>query len=67
MRADQVDVSWDVEKNKWLVRVQAGDEVIRRHSGLPRSATEQQLRSAAQQIMQDEGYETEGAPVAIHS
>jgi hypothetical protein len=30
MRADNVEVSWNNAEPKWLVRIQAGKEVIRR-------------------------------------
>jgi hypothetical protein len=65
MRADLVEVSWDAEKKKWLVRIQAGDEVIRRHSDAPKDADEQALRSAAQKVMRDEGYEPTPAQMTI--
>jgi hypothetical protein len=65
MRADLVEVSWDAEKKKWLVRIQVGDEVIRRHSNAPRDADEQALRSAAQNVMQEEGYEPGPAQMTI--
>jgi hypothetical protein len=35
MRADNVEVSWDAAKAKWLIRIQAGEEVLRRHCDLP--------------------------------
>jgi len=59
MRADRVEVSWDAEKSNWLVRIKAGEEVIRRRCDLPRNADEQTLRSAAKKTLQDEGYEPE--------
>lgn len=31
MRADEVEVSWDSAKSKWLVRIVVGEEVVRRH------------------------------------
>jgi hypothetical protein len=58
MQADRVEVSWDEEKKKWLVRIQAGDEVIRRHSDALAGADEQALRSAAQNVLRDEGYDS---------
>ena len=64
MRADRVEVSWDNEKSKWLVRIVSGEEIIRRHCDLPKDVDEQTLRSAAQQTARDEGYETEG--INIH-
>jgi hypothetical protein len=54
---DRVQVSWDAAKSKWLVRIQAGEEVIRRHSDLPKNADEQTLRSTALKFVQEEGYE----------
>jgi hypothetical protein len=60
MRADRVEVSWEPNKSKWLVRIEAGEEVIRRHCDLPQNADEGALRSAAQKTVQDEGYELDG-------
>jgi hypothetical protein len=60
MRADRVEVSWEAQKSKWLVRIEAGEEVIRRHCDLPQNADEGTLRSAAQKTVQDEGYELNG-------
>ncbi len=65
MQADRVEVSWDDKKSSWLVRIETGEEVIRRHCKLPRDADEQALRSAAQQTLTDEGYQPDGTPVEI--
>ena len=65
MHADRVELSWDAAKSKWLVRIQAGDEVIRRHSSLPKDADEKTLRSLAQKTVQDEGYEPVPAELTI--
>jgi len=65
MRADSVDVSWDANKSKWLVRIQSGEEVIRRHCDLPKGADEPALRSAAEKTVQDEGYELDSAAISI--
>jgi len=65
MRADRVEVSWDPNKSNWLVRIQAGEEVIRRHCSLPRDADDNALRSAAQKTVQDEGYELDSANLTI--
>ena len=65
MRADRVEVSWDANKSSWLVRIQSGEEVIRRHCDLPRNADEQALRTAAQKTVQDEGYELDSAAMSI--
>jgi hypothetical protein len=65
MRADRVEVTWDANKSKWLVRIAMGEEVIRRPCDTPKSADEQTLRSAAQKIVQDEGYEVNAAQISI--
>jgi hypothetical protein len=65
MRADRAEVSWDASKSSWLVRIVAGEEVIRRHCDLPQGASEQELRAAAQKTLTDEGYESEGAAITI--
>ncbi|MHB8411804.1 MAG: hypothetical protein ACYDDI_07635 [Candidatus Acidiferrales bacterium] len=64
MHADRVEVSWDEEKSKWLVRIEVGEEVVRRHCDLPRDADEQSLRAAAQKTVADEGYEP-GAEITV--
>lgn len=65
MRADRVEISWDANKSKWLVRIQSGEEVIRRYCDLPKGADEAALRSAAQKTVQDEGYQSDSASVTI--
>jgi hypothetical protein len=65
MRADRVEVSFDKNKNDWVVRIQSGEEVIRRHRDLPKNADEQALRLAAQTVAQDEGYEADLSGITI--
>jgi len=60
-----VEVSWDAEKSKWLIRIAEGEEVIRRHCDLPRNADEGSLRTAAQKTVQDEGYEFDSSKLTI--
>ena len=57
MRADCVEISWDDSKSKWLVRIQMGEEVIRRYCDLPRNADERALQLSAAKTLQDEGFE----------
>ncbi len=64
MQADNVELLWDDSKSKWLVRIQVGEEVIRRFCNLPKTADERALQQAAQQTLQDEGFEPSQA-VAI--
>ena len=65
MRADRAEVSWDAGKSKWLVRIETGEEVVRRHCQAPKDADEQSLRSAVQKTVQDEGYELDPAQIRI--
>jgi len=66
MRADRVEVSWDAEKRKWVVRIQVGEEVIRRSCDLPKDAMEPTIRSAAREAIKDEGYEADIMQMTIH-
>jgi hypothetical protein len=65
MRADRVEVSWDEGKKSWLVRIESGEEVIRRHCKEDRGADEAKLRSAGLQTAKDEGYDVDAAAVAV--
>jgi hypothetical protein len=65
MLADRVEVSWDTNKNKWLVRIQSGEEVIRRPCALPKGAGDQALRTAAEKAVQEEGYEPDLSRITI--
>ena len=66
MRAERVQVSWDSNKSKWVVRMEAGEEVIRRHQDVPKDADDQTLRSAAQKTVRDEGYEVDFTEIVVH-
>jgi hypothetical protein len=65
MRADHTEVSWDPEKSKWMIKISAGEEVIRRYCDLPQTASETELRAAAQTTLRDEGYELDVAAITI--
>ena len=65
MRPDRVEVLWDAAKSKWLIRIEAGEEVIRRHCKAPNNADDQILRSAVQKTVEDEGYELDATSVSI--
>jgi len=65
MRPDKVEISWDAAKSSWLVRIQIGEEVVRRHCNLPKDADEAALRSSAQKTVTDEGYEADPASFVI--
>jgi len=65
MRADSVEVSWDSVKNKWLLRVRVGEEVVRRHCDAPKDAREETLKALVQKTLQDEGYEPDPKELKI--
>ncbi|HYI93771.1 MAG TPA: hypothetical protein VEX68_09530 [Bryobacteraceae bacterium] len=65
MRADKVELSWDAGKHNWLVRIEAGSEVILRHCKLPKDADEEKLRGAAQQTAVDDGYEVDPSRITV--
>jgi hypothetical protein len=65
MKADRVEASWDKEKKNWLIRIEVGGEVIRRHYGAPQTADDQALRTAVEKTTADEGYEVAAANIAL--
>jgi hypothetical protein len=66
MKAEKTTVNWDAAKKEWHVRVQIGEEVIKRTlSKTPQDASEDVLRSRAVETAKDEGYEVDAAQVAI--
>jgi hypothetical protein len=65
MHADKAEVSWDTSKSKWLVRIQSGDEVMRRHCDVPKSASDQQLRAAAEKTVRDDGYDIDPSAITV--
>jgi hypothetical protein len=65
MRADRVELSWDAVKSNWLLRIEVGEEVIRRHCVAPTNADEQSLRVAARKTLEDEGYEPDVSQMII--
>lgn len=65
-KADGAQVSWDARKKRWSVRIQAGEEVIKRPC--PKASQgmdEQALREMAIQTARDDGYELDPSGVAI--
>jgi hypothetical protein len=65
MKADQVEMTWDAEKRKWLVRIKVGEEVIRRFCKEGKDASEQELFAAAQKTAVDEGYDVEPGKITV--
>ena len=67
VKADRAQVSWDSQKKKWLVRIQVGEEVLRRSPDKcpARDAGDDQLRSMALEAVHGDGYEIDPAAVTI--
>jgi hypothetical protein len=65
MRPDHVEVLWDATKSKWLVRIETGEEVIKRQCDAPKNADEPTLRSAAQKIVEAEGYGVDLSSISV--
>lgn len=65
MRADRLELSWDAVKSNWLLRIEAGEEVILRHCTAPKNADEETLRLATQKTVADEGYEADVSQMII--
>jgi hypothetical protein len=66
LKAEKATVNWDPAKKQWHVRVQIGEEVIKRAlSNTPHDASEDVLRSRAVETAKDEGYDVDAAQVAI--
>jgi hypothetical protein len=64
MKADRIEISRD-EQSNWLIRIQVGEEVIRRHSHESKDADEATLRDAALKIAADEGYTIDPLNIVI--
>jgi len=66
IKADKATVNWDKEKKVWHVRVQIGEEVIKRPlPKTPQDASDDDLRSKALEEATEEGYQVDSANVAI--
>jgi hypothetical protein len=65
MNADRVEVSWDAEKSSWLIRIEVGAEVIRRHCKEPKDADDKALQTAAAKTAVDEGYQVAAANISV--
>lgn len=65
MSADRVEVSWDEQSGKWLVRIKVGEEVLRRFSEQPQDIDHMTLQTEAVDLAADEGYEVDRSQVII--
>ena len=66
IRADAAAVSWDAERKCWVIRLRAGEEVIKRSArNVARDANDEVLHSTAVKTANDEGYELDPASVTV--
>ncbi len=65
MTADRVEVFRDEQNGRWVIRIQVGGEVIRRHCNEPKNADENTLRQAAVKTAADEGYTVDPSTVVV--
>jgi len=65
MRVDRLELSWDAGSSNWLLRIEVGEEVIRRYCAAPKNADEQSLRLAARKTVEDEGFEPDVSQMII--
>lgn len=66
MRANGAEVYWDTQKKSWIVRVQVGEEVVRRAcKSAKRDADDSGLRTAAIETARDDGYELDPDHVTV--
>jgi hypothetical protein len=65
MNADRVEVSWDEQKGKWLIRIKVGAEVILRYSEQPQDVDHITLQTEAVDLTAEEGYTVDWAQVVI--
>ncbi len=64
--ATAASVEWDAGKKQWRVRIQFGDEVIKRPlDSFPHDTDEETLRSRTIETAKDEGYAVEAAQIAV--
>lgn len=66
IKADKAEVSWDEQKKSWLVRIQVGEEVLRRTcKDGKHDLADDALRSLAVSTAADDGYELASDTVTI--
>ena len=67
-KADSAQVSWDAEKKHWVVRLQIGEEVVKRPCSKTRGThdlDDEALRNLAVTTANDDGYALDLANISI--
>jgi hypothetical protein len=67
IKADAATVSWDPDKKAWRVRIQVGEEIIKRPCDrkVKQDADDERLRTLAVQTAHDDGYEVDPGQITI--
>ena len=65
MKADRVEVVRDGNSNRWVIRIQVGEEVIRRPCHEPLDTDHERLRDVAVKTAADEGYTIDPASIVF--
>jgi hypothetical protein len=66
VRATAAEVFWETTKKAWIVRIQTGEEVVRRTcKDAKHDADDNALRSLAVQTAHDDGYDLAPAAVTV--
>ncbi len=67
IKADKAAVTWDPDKKTWRIRIQVGEEVIKRpyERKLARDAGDDVLRTAAVETAHGDGYEVDPGSITI--
>ena len=66
VQANSAEVFWEANKKAWIVRIQVGEEAVRRAcKDAGHDTSDETLRSLAVQTAHDEGYELAGEAVSV--
>ena len=65
MKADRVEVVRDEKSKRWVIKIQVGEEVIRRPCHEPQNADHESLRAVAVQTAADEGYTVDPSSIIL--
>lgn len=63
MKADRVEISRDESSSRWLVRIQIGEEVVRRYCDGMANADPESVRRMAAKTVADEGYSVDPSEI----
>ena len=65
MKADRVEIVRDEKANRWVIKIQVGEEVIRRPCHEPHGADHEILRDVAVKTAADEGYTVDPSSIIL--